>query len=57
VKEPTFTLDEMLQALRNVGVDVKCGACIERAFTGATGHTHSCGLGDEVVMFYTPPEG
>lgn len=39
----TFTLDEVLTILRNVGSDVECGTCMEIAFTGgSSGHPHTC---------------
>jgi hypothetical protein len=38
----TFSLDEVLQILKNAGVDVTCGACMEVAFTGTTFSTHTC---------------
>jgi len=31
-----------LAALRNSGVDVECGACMEVSFTGVTTNTHTC---------------
>ena len=38
----TFSLDEVLQILKNAGVDVTCGACMELAFTGTTLAAHTC---------------
>lgn len=32
----------MLQALRNVGIDTACGACMCQAFTGSNSHVHTC---------------
>mgnify|MGYP001596743500 CR=1 FL=1 len=40
--QTTFTLDEVLQVLENVGVDVSCGACAECAFTGSSFSSHTC---------------
>jgi len=37
-----FTDEEVVQILKNVGVDVDCGACMEVAFTGTTTNTHTC---------------
>ncbi len=37
-----FTDGEVISMLRNSGVDVDCGACMEVAFTGATTNVHSC---------------
>jgi predicted RNA-binding Zn-ribbon protein involved in translation (DUF1610 family) len=34
---------ETLAALRNMGHDVTCGACMEVAFTGVTLAAHTCG--------------
>ena len=41
----TYSLEQVLQILRNVGTDSKCGACMEIAFTGSTisEHEHSSG--------------
>jgi len=39
--EPKFTLDEVEQILRNLGVDVTCGGCMCVAFTGIGG-PHTC---------------
>ncbi len=33
---------DILAALKNVGVDTECGACMEVAFTGVTTNAHSC---------------
>ena len=42
-REPTFTLGEVMTILGNlVGDQVKCGACMEVAFTGATTSAHEC---------------
>lgn len=37
-----LSADEVMMALRNVGVDTECGACMEIAYTGSTQaeHTH-----------------
>ncbi len=46
-KKPSFTYDEVVQILKNVGRDVgKCGACAAIAFTGVALPTdvHTCGL-------------
>lgn len=37
-----FTDGEVIAMLRNVGVDVDCGACMEVAFTGVTTNAHTC---------------
>jgi hypothetical protein len=37
-----YSTEEVLQILRNVGVDTWCGACCEVAFTGATLADHVC---------------
>ena len=37
-----FTDGEVIAMLRNVGVDVNCGACMEVAFTGVTTNAHTC---------------
>lgn len=42
----TYTLQEVLTILKNSGVDVKCGACMEVAFTGQTTSKHSCVHGE-----------
>lgn len=36
----TFTLDEIILACKNIGYDLKCGACAEVFFTGATLASH-----------------
>lgn len=41
VKED-LTNDQIIQALKNVGIDVECGACMEVAFTGVTQAEHTC---------------
>lgn len=42
-KAPTsWSTPEVLQILRNVGVNVECGSCAEIAFTGATTNAHTC---------------
>lgn len=46
-----FSLDEVLQILKNAGVDVTCGACAEVAFTGATLATHTCSAVGKGVGF------
>jgi len=38
----TFTIEEVLQIIKNVGCDKECGACMEVAFCGASGFKHSC---------------
>ena len=45
-KKPSFTYDEVVQILKNVGRDVTCGACAAIAFTGVgmPGDAHTCGL-------------
>ena len=35
-------VEHTLQALKNMGHDTECGACMEQAFTGVTTHEHSC---------------
>lgn len=37
-----FSWDEVLMGLANIGVDTKCGACLEVFFTSATVAKHSC---------------
>lgn len=37
-----MTLDDVLQAFRNLGHDTNCGACMEIAFTGLTLAPHDC---------------
>jgi hypothetical protein len=37
-----YTLDEVLRILKNVDIDVNCGACVEGALTGMTTSTHTC---------------
>lgn len=32
----------VVQALKNIGADIECGACMEIAFTGMTMSGHSC---------------
>lgn len=32
----------VLQALKNSGIDIDCGACMEVAFTGVTTNAHTC---------------
>lgn len=34
--------DGTILALKNMGIDVECGACMEIAFTGVTTNMHSC---------------
>ena len=36
--------DETITALRNSGIDVTCGACMEVAYTGVTTNAHTCKL-------------
>lgn len=38
-----YSTEEVLLILKNVGIDTSCGACAETAFTGSTGHVHTCG--------------
>lgn len=44
-KTKTHTFLEVIQILKNVGIDPNCGACMEVAYTGVTTntHTHSSG--------------
>lgn len=35
-------MNEVISALRNSGIDVECGACMEVAFTGVTTNAHTC---------------
>lgn len=37
-----FTLQEVVQMFLNLGIEPKCGACMEIAFTGATTNYHTC---------------
>jgi hypothetical protein len=39
-----------LQALKNSGVDIECGACMETAFTGLTTSVHTCAHPQQVDM-------
>jgi hypothetical protein len=41
----SYSLEDVLQILRNVGADTKCGACMEIAFTGMTAAKHECSSG------------
>lgn len=36
------SIDDTTSALKNVGIDVTCGACMEIAFTGVTTNAHEC---------------
>lgn len=38
----THTFREVMQILKNFGVDINCGACMEIAYTGVTTNTHEC---------------
>lgn len=38
----TFSLEEVIKILTNLGVDTSCGACMEVAFTGVTTNSHTC---------------
>ena len=38
----TYSLADVLQVLRNVGIDVNCGACVETALCGLTQAPHDC---------------
>lgn len=40
--EKGWTTPEVLQMFTNLGCDVRCGACMEVAFTGATTNLHNC---------------
>lgn len=42
-KERDERISFVTQALKNVGIDTECCACIEIAFTGLTMTDHSCG--------------
>lgn len=37
-----FTLADVLKILRNVGMDITCGACMEVAFCNVTTAQHTC---------------
>lgn len=39
---PSFSVSDVVQILQNVGISVKCGACMELAFTGVTTSGHTC---------------
>ena len=41
---PLNPTDFATACLRNSGIDVKCGACMEVAFTGATAAPHTCAM-------------
>lgn len=38
-----LTGEEVLTLLRNVGVDITCGACVGIAYTGYALEAHTCG--------------
>jgi len=39
----TFTLDEVLKILENLGHSTSCDTCMEIAFTGSSStHSHTC---------------
>jgi hypothetical protein len=40
--KPADSEADITQALKNVGVDTTCGACMEIAFTGVTLTSHIC---------------
>lgn len=44
VNQTEWKLDAVLKILENLGHDVKCGACMEIAFTSQTTNLHSCKL-------------
>lgn len=38
----SFSMQQVLQILKNMGHDTECGACMEMAFTGVTTNAHTC---------------
>jgi hypothetical protein len=38
----TYSVDECIKMLANVGVDTTCGACMALAFTGSVIEPHTC---------------
>jgi hypothetical protein len=50
------TMYDVLQVLKNVGVDIDCGACMEIAFTGVTTNTHDCDRPRQPVSVTTANE-
>lgn len=47
-KERKQRVEFTMQALRNSGIDVECGACMEIAFTGVTTNEHTCAGAERV---------
>lgn len=48
--DKVWSEEAVLQILRNVGVDVECGACMCQAFTGSNGYEHTCGKETGIVF-------
>lgn len=48
--DKAWSEEDVLQILRNVGVDVECGACMCQAFTGSNGYEHTCGKKTDVLI-------
>ncbi len=46
----TFTLEEVILILKNMGLDDSCPACMETAFCGSTSAMHECGLESDVEV-------
>jgi hypothetical protein len=42
-EKTVFTWEEVSQGLKNIGVDINCGACAGLFFTGTALTTHTCG--------------
>lgn len=40
----------IIQALKNSGIDIECGACMEIAFTGVTTNEHTCDVKNEMIV-------
>lgn len=54
MKISPFTWQELEAALRNIGVDLSCGTCAERFFTGGTtGNPHTCSASDTLASDLT----
>lgn len=56
MSDKTFSHEEVLQILRNVGVDTECGACMCQAFTGSNGYAHTCGKTNDLVITVSEAE-
>ncbi|HYX21481.1 MAG TPA: hypothetical protein VFA98_11610 [Thermoanaerobaculia bacterium] len=56
MSDKAFDHEEVLQILRNVGVDTECGACMCQAFTGSNGYPHACGKESGLVITVSKAE-